>query len=71
MSVEEHDLPWVGLWQRRCAAVREQRPGALYWGQCEFRRNHGGDHALDRGVDVVRWSSDWTQHPAARVERVS
>lgn len=61
--------PWARPWQRTCTAVREQRDGAIYWGRCELVRNHRGDHALDRGVDVVRWSTDWTTHPAAVPER--
>ncbi len=68
--MDEHDLPWAKWWQRHCAAVREQREGAVYWGQCELVRGHGGDHALDRGYDVVRWSTDWTRHPVVRAEGV-
>jgi hypothetical protein len=63
VAANDEHLPWARPWQRRCAAVREQRPGSLYWGQCELRRGHAGDHALDRGYDVPRWSTDWTTHP--------
>lgn len=59
----EHYLPWARPWQRRCAAVREQRAGSMFWGRCELVRDHDGDHALDRGYDIPRWSTDWTAHP--------
>jgi hypothetical protein len=52
------DLPWVRLSQRRCRAVRE--PGTSYWGRCELRAGHDGDHALDRAMDTPRWSTRWT-----------
>ena len=67
-SVAEHDLPWARLWERTCTAVREQRPDAAFWGLCELRRFHAGDHALDRGFDVPRWSTDWTDHPVVTTE---
>ncbi len=54
-------LPWQNLWQRRCRAFRERRPGEPYWGRCELRRRHEGDHALERGFDTPRWSSDWVR----------
>lgn len=54
------DLPWQRWpWERRCKAVKE--PGCWYWGRCELRRNHEGDHALERGMEVARWSTRWTQ----------
>jgi len=54
------DLPWAGWWQRRCRAVREPKPDAPYYGRCELRRGHDGDHALERGFDTPRWSTGWT-----------
>lgn len=50
-----HNWPW----ERRCKAVKE--PGCWYWGRCELRCNHVGDHALERGMEVPRWSTRWTQ----------
>jgi hypothetical protein len=54
------ELPWQEYpWQRRCKAVKE--PGEFfYWGRCELRRGHLGDHALERGMEVLRWSTRFT-----------
>ena len=54
------DLPWARPWQRRCRAVREPKPDAPYFGRCELARGHVGDHALERGFDVPRWTTAWT-----------
>ena len=52
------DLPWwAGWWQRRCLARTVEGP---YRGRCELRRGHDGDHALERGFDIPRWSTRWT-----------
>jgi hypothetical protein len=52
-------LPWYEYpWQRRCKAVKE--PGEGYWGRCELRRGHLGDHALERGMETCRWSTRFT-----------
>jgi hypothetical protein len=45
-------------WQA-CKAIKEQRSGQSY-GRCELKKNHKGDHALERGMDIPRWSTDWT-----------
>lgn len=57
----EQKLPWnVWPW-KRCKAFREPRPGH-FWGQCELDKNHFGiDHALERGMDIPRWSTEWTR----------
>jgi hypothetical protein len=59
------DLPW-SKWPfgRRCRARREPRAGEGKWqhfGRCELAP-HGPeiDHALERGFDSPRWSTDWT-----------
>jgi hypothetical protein len=53
------NLPWSpGFWNR-CSAVRERRAGAPYWGRCDLKRGHDGPHALERGFDTPRWSTDW------------
>jgi hypothetical protein len=52
------NLPWVLPWHRRCKAVKE--PGEPYWGRCELRAGHQGDHALERGMETPRWSTEWT-----------
>ena len=45
-------------WQR-CRAVREHRGRHQHHGRCELRRGHRGLHALERGMDTHRWSTDW------------
>lgn len=39
----------------RCRLTRRAITGELrpHWGRCDLRRNHPGDHALERGFDVV------------------
>jgi hypothetical protein len=47
-------------WQR-CRAVREPEVHTPNWhGRCELKKNHRGDHALERGFDIPRWSTEWT-----------
>lgn len=56
----EEMLPWAQWpFDPRCRARRERRRGQ-YYGRCELRAGHEGDHALERGMDVPRWSTDWT-----------
>jgi hypothetical protein len=67
------DLPWVRVWQRQCTAVREPRydvrPRTSHdYGRCQLRRTHHGDHALRRGVDTPRWSTDWVDGPLGAYE---
>lgn len=48
-------LPWASSFTRSCRAVIP--PDNLrYWGRCELRTAHQGDHALERGMVWVRWS---------------
>lgn len=42
--------PW-----NRCAARTER------YERCDLKRHAHGDHALERGFDIPRWSTDWTQ----------
>lgn len=53
------DLPWAGVFQRRCKARVEPNESG-FWGRCELVRGHEGDHALERGMDCPRWSTRWT-----------
>jgi hypothetical protein len=57
-------LPWAGFFQRRCSAVLEPREDADYYGRCELKRNHGDhiDHALERGFNTPRWSTERTDY---------
>lgn len=58
-------LPWASLLDRltgiRCRAVLEPEPGHGKWadfGRCELRRHpRTVDHALERGMYDVRWST--------------
>lgn len=53
-------LEWAKWpWQRRCTARKEPNSSG-YWGRCELKKNHKCDHALERGMDTPRWSTDWT-----------
>lgn len=55
------DLPWSKPFRAQCRAVREPRGTDAFFGRCELRPDHTGhDHALDRGMDTPRWSTDWT-----------
>lgn len=57
------DLPWAPLLGRRCRARRETRASEgrdQHFGRCELRAGHAGDHALERGMDTPRWSTDWS-----------
>ena len=62
-SVERRgDLPWSQYIWQQCKAVREPRgTGSSHYGRCELHRDHEGiDHALERGMDIPRWSTNWT-----------
>lgn len=56
-------LPWATLLDmlllRQCKAVKERRGRSGYYGRCELKAGHEGAHALERGFDTPRWSSDW------------
>jgi hypothetical protein len=47
--------PWNRCRYRltRLGATGELRP---YWGRCDLKRDHPGDHALERGFDIVWFS---------------
>lgn len=55
----EAELPWAGV-RNRCRAVKEPN-GDGFWGRCELKKNHEVDHALERGMDIPRWSTRWTR----------
>jgi hypothetical protein len=44
----------------RCKARVEPNPEG-YWGRCDLRRRHSGDHELERGFYHFRWSTRWTR----------
>jgi hypothetical protein len=45
-------LPW-----NRCRAALEKKGDSAYYGQCDRPRNHPGWHALERGFDIVWFST--------------
>jgi hypothetical protein len=51
-------LPYVTWpWQQRCSA-RLTRTDGEYWGRCDLRTHPQYDHALERGMVIVRWSTE-------------
>lgn len=65
MSYVYHNLPWAGLFQRRC----KSRFGTKWYrGSCELRPRHAGDHAAERGMEWVRWNDDdlWFTTPGSK-----
>jgi hypothetical protein len=53
-------LPWsVWIWDR-CRAVKEPNEEG-YWGRCELKKRHQDDHALERGFNIIRWSTKTTK----------
>lgn len=50
----------MSLFGPRCRARRERRPDDIYWGRCDLDRGHKGDHLLERGMDLVMWSTNTT-----------
>ena len=54
-------LEWAGLF-RRCRAVLEPQPGRTYFGRCDLKPHDPTiEHALERGMDVVRWRTTITR----------
>lgn len=51
-------LVWAKWPWQRCKAVKE--PSDSHYGRCELKKKHAGDHALERGMDIPRWSTKWT-----------
>jgi hypothetical protein len=64
-------MEWPKWWQRRCRAVRERRSDGPYHGRCDLKAKHEGPHVLERGLEVVVWSTvdlyletlDWGRQP--------
>lgn len=53
--------PW-----HRCRAFRECKSKSnVYYGRCDLKKNHLGDHALERGLIIMRWSTNWTGYVRA------
>lgn len=49
------DLPWQTMFGKRCKARKAPTRGGFY-GRCELAPHWGIDHALERGLILVRWS---------------
>lgn len=43
---------------RRCRAYRPPGHPDGYFGRCDLQAGHKGTHALERGMEVWRWSTD-------------
>lgn len=52
-------LEWATMFNRCRARVEPNESG--YWGRCDLVK-HGRetDHALERGMEILRWSTRWT-----------
>lgn len=58
------ELPWARLFDfnRRCPSRLHRVDSPTYYGRCELKRGHpGANHALERGMVVVRWAV-FTRH---------
>jgi hypothetical protein len=56
-------LPWATWPWNRCTARLDKYEVPHpkdYHGRCDLKRHKMGDHALERGFDIIRWYS--TQH---------
>jgi len=58
-NMRPSELPWAHWPWQQCRARVEPRKG--HHGRCELLP-HGPetDHALERGMDIPRWSTRWT-----------
>ena len=65
MNTRLYLLPWAPPWRRRCRAVLEPN-WTGYHGRCELARGHSPnmEHALERGMEIVRWPSTPRIEPA-------
>lgn len=58
--IDQSGLDWADWPWQRCKAVKEPNPSG-HWGRCELKRHEETiDHALERGLDIPRWSTRWT-----------
>jgi hypothetical protein len=57
--VKREDLIWSTNPFNRCRATLEEKQGhSGYFGRCELKRKHPGYHALERGFDIVLFSTE-------------
>lgn len=57
LVVAAREVLGIRLWRRRCAAVLEPGKAGAYFGRCELRAGHRGNHHLERGMDVVEFTT--------------
>lgn len=50
-------MNWATVPWNRCRAVLERKSGEQFWGRCELKAHHDGDHALERGFVIVRFKN--------------
>lgn len=56
MGMKEATLPWHRPFHgRRCRARLAHGTSHGYHGRCDLIRNHDGVHALERGMEIVRF----------------
>lgn len=55
------DVPWSSFFNH-CRAVLPPNEQSTYFGRCDLKK-HGIniDHALERGMDTLRWSTKLTE----------
>jgi hypothetical protein len=54
-------IEWARYFRfERCVARKEPNVTG-FWGRCERRRMHKGDHMLKRKRIIVCWSTEWTR----------
>lgn len=53
MQDDSHMEIWAFWPWTRCPAKLERKGNSAHWGQCDRKRKHEGLHALERGFDVV------------------
>lgn len=56
MTATDHNLPWRrSLRGNRCKVRLNSSEDHGYHGRCELTREHDGAHALERGMEIVRF----------------
>lgn len=52
-------LEWATMFDHCSARVEPNATG--YWGRCDLiKHDQNVDHALERGMEILRWSTRWT-----------
>lgn len=54
-DMKDNALPWSRFFGR-CRKRLPQIDGVPHYGRCELKRFHGSWHALERGMEIVKWN---------------